>query len=88
MVVREARWQWSRTELSRNRTGSSELGQFLEENTASRFFVWLVGWLVFLMMRSSWVCGWENREGDPDDNRDRKEALGIESHFATSFKDV
>ena len=55
---------------------------------ASRFFVCLVGWLVFLMMRPSWVCGWENREGDPDDNRDRKETLGIESRFATSFKDV
>lgn len=33
-----------RTELSRNRTGSSELGQFLEENTASKvLFGWLVG---------------------------------------------
>ena len=46
VVVREARRQWSRTELSRNRTGSSELGRFLEENMASRFFVCLVGWFV------------------------------------------
>lgn len=46
VVGREARWQKSRTDFSRNRLGSSESRQFLEENKGLRYFVCLCDWLV------------------------------------------
>lgn len=83
-LIISAVWWWGRPDGSGQgqswvETGQAVLswGSFWRKIRLPRFlFGWLVGWF-FLMMRSSWVCGWENREGDPDDNRDRKEALGI-----------